>query len=137
MASKKSLTAVTLAEGSAEMSAPWTSLLPVSVVAGLCGLGQLIYGGLTFFRARQQNSYEPVWEDWLWFNVLPCVMHVALVIAAVLLKTTTEVSLFVIGATALGQLFIGIHNAWDSVTYIVVSHSPSSAGTAEESTSEP
>lgn len=28
--------------------------------------------------------------------------------------------LFVIGATALLLLFIGIHNAWDTVTYITV-----------------
>jgi hypothetical protein len=29
-------------------------------------------------------------------------------------------ALFVIGATALLLLFIGIHNAWDTVTYVAV-----------------
>jgi hypothetical protein len=33
--------------------------------------------------------------------------------------------LFVIGAAALGLLLIGIHNAWDSVTQIVLSNAES------------
>ena len=33
----------------------------------------------------------------------------------------TELVLFVVAAVALGLLLIGIHNAWDSVTHIVVS----------------
>lgn len=32
----------------------------------------------------------------------------------------TRLALFTIGAAALALLFIGIHNAWDAVTHIVV-----------------
>ncbi len=46
-----------------------------------------------------------------------------LALAAVFLRTTTRLAEFVIGAAALGLLFIGIHNAWDSVTHIVVAGS--------------
>jgi hypothetical protein len=33
----------------------------------------------------------------------------------------SQVELFVVGAAALTLLVIGIHNAWDSITHIVVS----------------
>jgi hypothetical protein len=39
---------------------------------------------------------------------------------ALFLRTTTLLALFAIGAAALGLLLIGIHNAWDTVTHIVV-----------------
>jgi hypothetical protein len=36
------------------------------------------------------------------------------------LRRTPQPELFVIGASALGLLLIGIRNAWDTVTYVVV-----------------
>jgi hypothetical protein len=39
------------------------------------------------------------------------------------LRSNPQLALFVVGAAALGLLLIGIHNAWDTVTYIVVSGS--------------
>jgi len=41
-------------------------------------------------------------------------------VAAVLLRRDPAACLFVIGAAALLLLFIGIHNAWDTVTYLTV-----------------
>ena len=108
---------------SAIMSAPWPSLVPVSVALGICGLGGLAYGAFVIRRARRQTGYTPVWEDWLWYAVLPCVTYAALTVTAALLRTNPRVALFVIGAVALGLLLIGIHNAWDTVTHIVVSSS--------------
>jgi len=43
-----------------------------------------------------------------------------MVVAAFLLGTAPQAALFVIAAAALGLLLIGIHNAWDSITHIVV-----------------
>jgi hypothetical protein len=37
-----------------------------------------------------------------------------------------EAPLFVIGGAALALLLVGIHNAWDTVTHIVVTQSESS-----------
>jgi hypothetical protein len=42
-------------------------------------------------------------------------------VTAVLLPSHPELAFFVIGAVALGLLLIGIHNAWDSVTHVVIS----------------
>ena len=52
--------------------------------------------------------------------ILPGGLYAALALAALVLRTTTQLALFGIGGAALGLLLLGIHNAWDTVTYIVV-----------------
>lgn len=105
---------------SAIMSAPWPSLASLSVALETFGLGGLAYAAIVFRRARRQTSYEPVWQDWLWHTVLPCVGYAALTVMAARLRRTPQPELFVIGASALGLLLIGIRNAWDTVMYVVV-----------------
>ena len=105
---------------SAIMSAPWPSVSPASVALVMCGLGGLGYGAIVIHRARRQTVYTPGWGDWLWYVMFPGSLYTALALAALVLCTTTQVALFMIGGAALGLLLIGIHNAWDTVTYIVV-----------------
>jgi hypothetical protein len=106
---------------SALLCAPWTSLSWVSAALATCGLGGLGYASVAIRLARRQTGYKPVWEDWIWHAILPWIAYAALAVGALLLRTATQAALFVIGATALGLLLIGIHNAWDSITHIVVS----------------
>jgi hypothetical protein len=113
---------------SALMSAPWPSLVPLSIALGTCGLGGVGYSAIVFGRARRQTDYEPVWEDWVWYALLPCCVYLALALTAIVLRTKTQPALFLIGAAALGLLLIGIHNAWDTVTHIVVSVAPDDEG---------
>ncbi len=75
-------------------------------------------------RARRQTEYRPDWEDWLWYALLPCSVYASLTIAALFLRTTPQVAMFVIGAVAFSMLLLGIHNAWDSVTHIVAFRLP-------------
>jgi hypothetical protein len=105
---------------SALLSAPWTSLPCVSIALLTCGLGGLVYAAIAIRLARRQTDYKPVWEDWIWHAVLPWIAYAALVVSALLFWTNAHAALFVVGAAALGLLLIGIHNAWDSVTHIVV-----------------
>jgi len=115
---------------SAVMSAPWPSLLGVSiamVVGGVCGLG---YAAITFRRARRQTTYVPVMEDWIWYTVLPSAIYATLVLAGLLLGIAERAALFVIGGATLCLLFVGIHNAWDTVTHIVI-------GSLEKDTTKP
>ncbi len=105
---------------SAVMNAPWPSLLPASVAVATCGLGGLGYKAFVIHCARRQTGYKPVWEDWIWYVALPSCAYAALAIAALLLPTNTQLALFAIGGAALGLLLIAIHNAWDSVSHIVV-----------------
>ena len=103
----------------AVMCAPWPSLSAASVALVVCGSGGFGYAILVFRRARRQTVYKPALEDWLWYVIVPCGIYVALTVAAFFLTTATQAALFVIGGAALGLLFDGIRNAWDTVTYIV------------------
>jgi hypothetical protein len=116
---------------SAIMSVPWPSLLPTSMALALCGFAGLAYGAIVIRRARSQTYYQPDWEDWFWYALLPCSVYAALALAAVFFRTTTQLAEFVIGAATLGLLFIGIHNAWDSVTHILVASSHDDATRTE------
>jgi hypothetical protein len=105
---------------SAILSAPWHALSSVGLALGACGVAGVVYGVIVVRRARRQTAYRPVWEDWLWHAVLPLIAYAVLLVAAIVLRTHPQRVLFVIGVTALLLLFIGIHNAWDTVTYIAV-----------------
>ncbi len=105
---------------SAALSAPWPALAPIDIVLGLCGLGGIVYVGIIVRRIRRMDSYTPVVEDWLWRGILPLVAYVALVVAALLLLGAAPLALFGVGGALVLLLSIGIHNAWDEVTYITV-----------------
>jgi hypothetical protein len=105
---------------SAVMNAPWPSLQSASVALGFTGLGGLVYGMIVVRRAHRQTTYAPVWQDWIWYATVPCSLYAALGLAALFLRTTIQGPLFVIAGTALGLLLLGIRNAWDTVTHLVV-----------------
>lgn len=108
---------------SALMSAPWRSLWQLSIAMGIVGLGGFAYGAIVVLRALRQTDYKPVWQDWLWYAALPWVSYATLTVTAAFLRTSPQRSLFAIAAAALGLLLIGIHNAWDTVTHLVVTAS--------------
>jgi hypothetical protein len=101
------------------LSAPWRGLgIPAALIAA-CGFIGVVYTILVVRRART-TRYKPVLEDWLFHAVLPAVAYVLLASAALTLRSSTHAALFVIAAAALLLLFIGIHNAWDTATYVVI-----------------
>jgi hypothetical protein len=102
------------------LSAPWQALWPAGLLLVLCGLGGATYVLIVLRRVRRRTTYQPVLEDWLWYTVFPLVSYTALVVAAIVLMGNPAPALFVIGAATVLLLFIGIHNAWDTVTYIVL-----------------
>ena len=105
------------------LSAPWQALWPAGLLLGLSGLGGVSYVIIVLRRARRQVDYQPVLEDWLWHTVFPLVSYTALVVAAIVLPGNPVPALFVTGAVTVLLLFTGIHNAWDTVTYIVIERS--------------
>lgn len=106
------------------VSAPWPVRFMAGVLIGLCGFGGVAYTILVMRRTRRQQDYQPVREDWLWYVILPLVSYLALVVAGIVLFGEPEPALYGIGAVALLLLFIGIHNAWDTVIYIAVEYKP-------------
>ena len=117
---------------SAILSAPWQALSNAALVLGICGAAGVAYALIVVRRARLivirqalwQTGYRPVLEDWLWHAVFPFIAYAALLVAAVVLPRNPASALFVVGTTALLLLVIGIHNAWDTVTYIAVERPP-------------
>ena len=102
------------------LSAPWQALWNAGLLLGLSGLGGVTYVVIVLRRARRQTDYQPVLEDWLWHTVFPLISYTALVVSAIVLPGNPALALFGIGAVTLLLLFIGIHNAWDTVTYLAV-----------------
>ena len=107
---------------SAILSAPWTSLGAVAWCIGAVGLGGLLYDAIVIRRSLGQEEYSPELSDWIWHTVLPILAHAATLVAAFLLLTSPNGSLFTVGIASLLLLFIGIHNAWDTVTYIAITY---------------
>ena len=105
---------------SAIISAPWHGLANAALALGAVGLGGLAYGAIVVRRARSQTGYKPVLEDWLWHAVFPLLAYAAIVIAALTLTRRPTAALFDVAAATLLLVFIGIHNAWDTVTYVAV-----------------
>jgi hypothetical protein len=104
---------------SAVASAPWHGIAAVAALWGLTGLGGVVYAALVARRLRTQTVYQPVFEDWLFHVLLPIAAYAMLVGSAYAAHSHAQPALFMVGAAALLLLFIGIHNAWDTVTYHV------------------
>ena len=109
---------------SAVMSAPWGGLIGVQSALTLAALTGVWFVVRALVRARRQQSYKPVLEDWIWHTLLPLTAYSMILIASLLAGVHTQGALFAVAAAALGLLFIGIHNAWDTVVWIVVNSKP-------------
>jgi len=105
---------------SAIMCVPWPGYGSLLATLGVAGAGALAYSGVVLRRARRQRSYVPVAEDWIWHVLLPAAAYAAVLVAALLFRRAAETMEFVIGAATLLLLCVGIHNAWDTVTYLTV-----------------
>ena len=103
---------------SAILSAPWGELSSAAVAVGASGVFGLVYSAIVARRVSRQTAYALVFEDWLFHTALPFLAYAALLSAALTLVHHTVDALFGIGAASILLLFIGIHNAWDAVTYI-------------------
>ena len=106
------------------LSAPWQEVTPAAVLWGLLGLSGIVYAAVVIRRMRRQGAYKPVFEDWLFHVLLPFVAYATLAVTAFATRSYLSGALFGIGAAALLLLFIGIHNAWDAVTYHVFDSKP-------------
>ena len=104
---------------SAILSAPWETLAGLRAILGIFGVIGIAYSVRAILHAVQQKTYEPELEDWLWFFALPLLGYVILFVAAALLVSQTLRALFMIAGVSLTLLFVGIHNSWDTVTFVV------------------
>ena len=101
------------------MTAPWRGVGTVGVALAVCGLAGLAYSLDVLRRARRQRDYRPVLEDWVWHATFPILAYATLGLAGT--QLAARAAQFVVAGTTLLLVFIGIHNAWDTVTYVMVS----------------
>ncbi len=104
---------------SAVITAPWRRIGPVTVVFFVLGLCGMAYSMIVTRRMGTQNSYQPVFEDWMFYGILPFVAYTVLAASGYAARSEVQGAMFGVGAAALLLLFVGIHNAWDAATYHV------------------
>ena len=105
------------------LSAPWQSLVQVAALIALSGLSGILYMVVVTYRATRLTVYRPLPEDWAWYTILPFVAYIVIAVAGALLLVFPTAPFALAGATML-LIFIGIHNAWDIVTYIAILQPP-------------
>jgi hypothetical protein len=101
-------------------NAPWHSLSSAAIALRVCGIAGVAYALNVIRHARRQTHYSPDAEDWFWYAGFPLATYAVLLVAAILLLADPGAALFVVAGTSLTLLFIGIHNAWDTVTYVAL-----------------
>lgn len=86
-------------------------------LAGLAGLAYSVHNA----RHMRHAGYKPQFEDWLFYAVLPLAAY-AIIAASAAARFSPQLSdsgLYGIALATILLLVIGIHNAWDTVTYHV------------------
>lgn len=98
---------------------PWKGAAVASIMWGILGVVGVVYVAIVVRRMQAQNSYRPVFEDWLFHALLPFVAYAVLAISALAANSNLHDALFGIAASAVLLLLVGIHNSWDMTTYNV------------------
>jgi hypothetical protein len=102
------------------ISAPWQATSTAAWCLGICGAAGVAYSLNVIGHARKQSGYDPDREDWFWYTALPLLAYATLLVAAIAMTSHPAAGLFVLAAAALTLLFNGIHNSWDTVTFIAI-----------------
>lgn len=106
---------------SAILGAPWPDGRAAGYGIGFTAIAGVVYMIVVLRRLLRPKPYRAVLEDWTWHFVLPLVAYVVLLVAHMSLRHDAGWAPYGIGAVALLLLFLSIRNAWDIVTYMVVS----------------
>jgi len=117
---------------SAMLSAPWPQGSHVAAALDLFGAAGIVYMLNVARRMRTQTAYRPVFEDVLWHLILPFAAYTIFLVAGLMLPSNPVTALFVAAVAPAALLYIGIHNAWDSITYTVLRHAKQRAEAAKQ-----
>lgn len=99
------------------LSVPWYGITAAAISWGVLGLAGVIYEIIVARRMSTQTAYSPEFEDLLFHFLLPFSAYTILAASAFAARSHERGALFAVAAAALLLLIIGIHNAWDAVTY--------------------
>jgi hypothetical protein len=102
------------------LCAPWSSVNSLRLVLLALGIAALLYAVVMLGRTLRQKTYAVTTYDWSWYVVLPAVAYVIFTLSAVLFDRKQDLALDGIAIATLMLICIGIHNAWDTVTYLTI-----------------
>jgi hypothetical protein len=126
---------------SAMLTSPWPVIWQAGVAMLVSGVIGMSYVMLTARRMRHVAEYKPVFEDWLCHTIVPFAAYGMLLISGLILARRPAGALAGVAISVLSLLFIGIHNAWDTVTYVAFQalppHEEPKAPAAEPRTMNP
>ena len=102
------------------LSTPGQTAPSLGLCIGVSGLAGLAYALWVVRHARLQTGYAPVLSDWIWHAGLPVSAYAWLLAAGIALRWHPAAALYVVAATALLLLYVGIHNAWDAAVWMAI-----------------
>jgi hypothetical protein len=105
---------------SAIVESPWPSQQMLAIALAFAGGLGVVYEGMGIGRIRRQHDYQTVWQDWVWYVVVPTSAYLSIVAAALILRTYPRSASFAVAAATLTLLLAGIHNSWDSVMHLII-----------------
>jgi len=105
---------------SAILSAPWQSLTPVIVLLAITGIFGIGFILRAMHRTTRMDGYDPDTSDWAWYMIAPLFAYAAILAGAFGMLAIPRLALFIVAAGAVALMFLGIRNAWDTVTYLGV-----------------
>lgn len=100
------------------ITSPIHSLTPLGALMALNGAAGLVYVAYIAQRARRVTDYQPDLEDWCFHVGLPALAYAIVLGGAIALDRSPEAALFAPATAVIMLVFIGIHNAWDVVTFL-------------------
>ena len=84
------------------------------------GALSLAYVGWIFYHQRRIEVYQPDLEDKLFHVLFPGLAYASILVAGASTWAATSTALYIVGASMLSLVIIGIHNAWDSAVWMVM-----------------
>lgn len=106
---------------SAILAAPWHRLVGTGILLALTGLYGVAYAARVLRRImRMRSAYVPGFDDWFWYAIMPLAAYATIFAAGIVLPAFPRPTLFALAGGAILLVFIGIRNAWDTVTFIAV-----------------
>jgi hypothetical protein len=102
------------------MSAPWHRFEIAEGLIGVAGVCGVAYVSHVLYRLSRMAHYDVDLDEWIWYGYLPLLAYAAIVASAAGAAFIASQALFALGGATLLLIFVGIHNAWDVVTYLAI-----------------
>lgn len=108
---------------SAVLAVPWQSVAGPVIVLSLAGAYGVMYAIRVIARLsrfRSASGYAADADDWLWYGICPLLAYLTVFGGALSLQRPGGTAVFALAGACLFLIFIGIRNAWDTVTFISI-----------------